>query len=198
MRPRASTVTGAPKLLAGGASMIYVRSRRPIVTLGASGLGFAGLFALLAAGAARLPDGWLASVALAAGSITALAVAISAAFKLRSWPSGRLGLFRDRIVIIQGRHEIGAAWNRMETVTLADPRAWPNVRLTDRLTIHLTHEPPVGFMPAQFGLQPVACRDLVLRLRDDAKLRARLPEFDSVRDLAVAEVMAGELIEPRL
>ena len=178
--------------------MIYVRSRRPIVTLGASGLAFAGLFALLAVGAARLTDGWLASIALAGGSITGLAVAVSAAVKLRSWPLGRLGLFRDRIVIIQGKHEIRAVWNRMEAVTLADPGAWPNVRLTDRLTIQFRNEPPVGFRPAQFGLQPVACRDLILRLRDDAKLRARLPEFDSVRDLAVSEVMAGELIEPRL
>jgi hypothetical protein len=178
--------------------MIYVRSRRQIVTLGASGLAFAALFALLAAGAVRLPDGWLASLALAAGSIAGLAVAISAAVKLRAWPLGRLGLFRDRIVIIQGKHEIRAVWNRMDTVTLSDPGSWPSVRLTDRLTIQLRNEPPVGFKPAQFGLQPVACRDLILRLRDDAKMRARLPEFDSVRDLAVTDVMAGELIEPRL
>jgi hypothetical protein len=178
--------------------MIYVRSRRPIVTLGASGLAFALLFALLAAGAARLPGGWVASIALAAGSIAATAVTASAALKLRSWPLGRLGLFRDRIVIIQGRHEIRAVWNRMETVTLADPGAWPDLHLTDRLTIQFRNEPPVGFKPAQFGLQPVACRDLILRLRDDAKLRGRLPEFDSVRDLAVTDVMAGELIEPRL
>lgn len=177
--------------------MIYVRSRRPIVSLGASGLGFAALFAVLAAGAARLPDGLLASIALAAGAIAGLAVAISAAIKLRSWPLGRLGLFRDRIVIIQGRHEIRAVWNRMETVTLADPSSWPKVRLTDRLTIQFRNEPPVGFRPAQFGLQPAACRDLILRLRDDSKLRARLPEFDSARDLAVSEVMAGELFEPR-
>jgi hypothetical protein len=178
--------------------MIYVRSRRPIVTLGASGIAFAALFALLAAGAVRLPDGWLASIALSVGSIAGLAVAISAAVKLRSWPLGRLGLFRDRIVIIQGNHEIRAVWNRMETVTLGDPGLWPTLRLTDRLTIQLRNEPPVGFRPAQFGLQPVACRDLILRLRDDAKMRARLPEFDSVRDLAVTDVMAGELIEPRL
>jgi hypothetical protein len=101
-------------------------------------------------------------------------------------------------MIIQGRHEIRAVWTRMETVTLADPRSWPNLRLTDRLTIQFRNEPPVGFKPAQFGLQPVACRDLILRLRDDANLRGRLPEFDSARDLAVTDVMAGELIEPRL
>jgi len=178
--------------------MICVRSRRPIVTLGASGLGFALLFALLAAGAARLAGGWVASVALAAGSIAALAVAVAAVLKLRSWPLGRLGLFRDRMVIIQGRHEITGVWNHIETVTLADPGSWPNLRLTDRLTIQFRNEAPVGFKPAQFGLHPVACRDLILRLRDDAKLRTRLPEFDSVRDLAGSEVMAGELIEPRL
>jgi hypothetical protein len=39
---------------------------------------------------------------------------------------------------------------------------------------------------------------LILRLRDDSKLRARLPEFDSARDLAISPVVAGELIEPRL
>jgi hypothetical protein len=178
--------------------MIYVRSRRPMVTLGVSGLAFAGLFALLAAGAARLPGGWLASIALAVGSIAGLAVAISAAVKLRSWPWARLGLFRDRIVIIQGNREIGAVWNRMDTVTLADPSSWPNVRLTDRLTIQFRKEAAVAFRPAQFGLQPVACRDLILKLRDDVKLRSRLPEFDSARDLAGSEVMAGELIEPRL
>lgn len=178
--------------------MIYVRSRRPIVTLAASGLAFGILFALLAVGAVRLPDGWVASIALAAGAIAGVLVAVSAAVKLRAWPLGRLGLFRDRIVIIQGRHEIRAVWSRMETVTLADPGSWPNVRLTDRLTIRFQNEPSVGFRPAHFGLQPVACRDLILRLRDDAKLRARLPEFDSVRDLAGSEVMAGELIEPRL
>jgi hypothetical protein len=178
--------------------MIYVRSRRPIVTLGTSGLGFGLLFALLAAGAARLPEGWVASVALVAGSFAALAVAVAAALKLRSWPLARLGLFRDRIVIIQGRHEITGVWTRIETVTLADPASWPILRLTDRLTIQFRNEAPVGFKPAQFGLQPVACRDLILRLRDQSKLRARLPEFDSLRDLAGSEVMAGELVEPRL
>jgi hypothetical protein len=86
----------------------------------------------------------------------------------------------------------------METVTLADPASWPDLRLTDRLTIQCRNEAPVAFTPAQFGLHPVACRDLILRLRDHSTLRARLPEFDSVRDLAGSEVMAGELIEPRL
>jgi len=54
--------------------MIYVRSRRPIVTLGASGLAFALLFAVLAAGALRLPGGWVASVALAAFLVACILV----------------------------------------------------------------------------------------------------------------------------
>src|SRR5450759_4058702 len=43
-----------------------------------------------------------------------------------------------------------------------------------------------------------AGRDLMIRLRDDSKLRGRLPEFDSVRDLATSPVVAGELTEPLL
>ena len=198
MRPPAPPVTGAPKLVPGGASMIYVRSRRTIVTLGLSGLAFALLFAGLAAGATRLPGGWVAAVALAAGSLGAAVVAASAGLQLRSWPRDRLGFFRDRMVVIQGRHEMRAVWTLMDTVTLSDPGSWPKVRITDRLTIRFRNEPPLGFKPAQFGLEPSACRDLILQLRDNAKLRSRLPEFDSARDLAATPVVAGELIEPRL
>jgi hypothetical protein len=198
MGPRAPTVTGTPTLVTGGASMIYVRSRRSIVTLGASALVLALLFALLALGTTRIPGGWLAAIALGAGSLGAGVVAAWAGLQLRSWPLGKLGLFRDRMVVIQGRHELRAVWTLMETVTLSDPGSWPKVRLTDRLTIHFRNEPPLGFKPAQFGLEPTACRDLILRLRDDPKLRGRLPEFDSARDLAASPVVAGELIEPRL
>ena len=178
--------------------MIYVRSRRSIVTLGAFGLALALVFVLLAAGAMRLTGGWVAVVALGLGSLAGLGIAGWAGMQIRSWPLGKLGFFRDRLLVIQGRHEMRALWSLMDTVTLSDPNSWPRVRLTDRLTIHFRNEPPLGFKPALFGLQPAACRDLILRLRDDARLRARLPEFDSVRDLAVSPVVAGELIEPRL
>jgi hypothetical protein len=86
----------------------------------------------------------------------------------------------------------------MDTVTLSEPNSWPHVRLTDRLTVNFKNEPPLRFKPAQFGLAPSACRDLIIRLRDDSRLRARLPEFDSARDLAISPIVAGELIEPRL
>jgi hypothetical protein len=87
-------------------------------------------------------------------------------------------------------------------VTLSEPLSprnpWPTVKITDRLTIRFKNEAPLSFKPAAFGLLPVACRDLIVRLRDDPRLRSRLPEFDSVRDLALGPVVAGELIEPRL
>jgi hypothetical protein len=178
--------------------LIYVRSRRSIVTLGAAGLACALGFAALAAVAMELPDGWVASLALAAGSLGGLLFAAWAGWKLKTWPSGKLGFFRDRLVVILGRHEMRALWAAMETVTLSEPGSWPHVKLTDRLTIHLKNEPALAFKPAQFGLAPAACRDLILRLRDDSRLRARLPEFDSARDLAISPVVAGELIEPRL
>ena len=65
----------------------------------------------------------------------------------------------------------------------------------------LMHAPcsfPLSFKPALFGLAPAACRDLILRLRDDDRLRARLPEFDSARDLTISPIVSGELIEPRI
>lgn len=178
--------------------MIYVRSRRSVTTLGVSGLLCALVFGALAVGAAGLPAGWVAAAALSAASIGGVAMLALAAVRLRSWPPGRLGFFGDRLVVIQGRHEMRALWERVDTVTLGDPNAWPRVRLTDRLTIHFRNEPPVSFKPAVFGLEPAACRDLIVRLRDDERLRARLPEFDSVRDLAVSPMVVGELIEPRL
>ena len=178
--------------------MIFVRSRRSIVTLASSSLGCALVFGALAVGSMLLPAAWVAGIALAAGSLGALVIAIRAGLQLRAWPSGKLCLFRDRMLVIQGRHEMRALWDLMESVTLSDPNSWPNVRVTDRLTIQFRNEPPLGFKPALFGLEPAACRDLILRLRDDLRLRSRLPEFDSARDLAISPVVAGDLIKPRL
>lgn len=168
------------------------------MTLASSSLFCAVVFGMLGVGVTLLPAGWVAGIALGAGALGALVIAVRAALQLRAWPSGKLGLFRDRMLVIQGRHEMRALWDLMESVTLSDPNSWPNVRVTDRLTIQFRNEPPLGFKPALFGLEPAACRDLILRLRDDVRLRSRLPEFDSARDLAISPVVAGDLIEPRL
>ena len=166
--------------------------------LGAAGLACAAAFGAMAAVAFTIPSGALAGIPLAFGAAGGVAAAAWAGIQLKRWPLSKLALFRDRLVVIQGRHEVRAVWSLMETVTLAETDAWPDFRVTDRITIHSRHEAPIRFRPAVFGLEPTACRDLILRLRDDAKLRSRLPEFDSARDLAISPVVAGELIEPRL
>jgi len=180
--------------------VIYVRSRKSIVTLGASSLLCALVFSGLTVVAMLLPEaeGWVAGVALGAGAIGATVVAVWAAIQVHSWPASKLAFFRDRIVVVQGRHEMRGLWDVMESITLSEPDSWPKVRMTDRLTIRLRNEPEFGFKPALFGLEPAACRDLILRLRDDARLRSRLPEFDSARDLTVSPIVSGELIKPRL
>jgi hypothetical protein len=160
------------------------------------------LFGALAVAAFNIPEGAIAAVALGAGAAGGGGVAVWAVVRLLRWPPARLCFFRDRLLVIQGRHEMRALWSAMEAVTLSEPLSernpWPNVKVTDRLTIRFKNEAPLSFKPAAFGLQPVACRDLIVRLRDDPRLRSRLPEFDSVRDLAISPVVAGELIEPRL
>jgi hypothetical protein len=178
--------------------LIYVRSSRSIVTLAIAALVAAAVFGSLASVAFGLSEEQVAGFAFAAGALGGLLIAAWAGWKLRHWPPAKLAFFRDRILVINGRHEMRAVWTAMETVTLADEGSWPRVRLTDRLTIRFRNEPPLSFRPAIFGLEPSACRDLILKLRDDPKLRARLPEFDSLRDLVVSPVVAGELTEPRL
>ena len=192
------TMLGNTLLGGGGASLIYVRSHRSIVTLCIAGLAWAVVFGGLALGAFSLPQGAVAGVALAIGAAGGAVVAGWAGLRLRTWPPAKLGFFRDRLLVIQGRHEMRAVWTAMEAVTLSEPHSWPRVTLTDRLTVQFKNEPPMSFKPALFGLEPAACRDLILRLRDDPKLRARLPEFDSLRDLAISPLVAGDLIEPRL
>ena len=178
--------------------MIYVRSRRPIVTLAICAAGCTLAFAALAYLALQVPGGLVAAVALGAGVLVGLTVTVWAALGLRAWPAGKLGLFRDRLLVVHDRHEMRALWDRMDTVTLADQASWPSIKLTDRWTITLRYEPPIRFKPADFGLEAGSCRDLILRLRDDRELRSRLPEFDSARDLAAAPVVAGEMSDPGL
>ncbi len=162
------------------------------------GAAWAVLFAALAVAAFNVPQGAIAAIALGAGAAGGASIAAWAVLRLLTWPPARLCFFRDRLLVIQGRHEMRALWSAMAAVTLSAPNAWPDVRLTDRLTIQFKNEAPLSFKPAAFGLRPSACRDLIVRLRDDPRLRARLPEFDSVRDLNISPVVAGELIEPRL
>jgi hypothetical protein len=181
--------------------VIFARSRRST-----------GLLAGVQAAAALVLAAGIAAVALVARSLpgailVGMLAAVFAAFtvrtirRLRRWPPGRLGFFRDRLVVVLGRSELRALWDRIDVCGLADQgdwarSSWPEVKLTDRLTVRLRGEPPLVFRPAAFGLDPIACRDLILRLRDDPKLRERLPEFDSALDLSTRPLVSGELIQP--
>ena len=168
------------------------------MTLGAAALGWAAVFGVLAIAFFSLPQGAVAGVALALASVGGTLLAVRAAVRMLSWPAARLCLFRDRLLVIEGRREMRALWTAIGAVTLSEPDSWPRVHITDRLTIQLRNESALVVRPQAFGLEPAACRDLIVRLRDEPKLRARLPEFDSVRDLSISPVVAGELIEPRL
>jgi hypothetical protein len=182
--------------------VVFARSNRSAVRLAAAAL----IAALaLAVGAVVALAMGADQVALVAGTpaIVAGAVVARTALRLRRWPIGRLGFFRDRLVLIQARVELQAAWERMETVTLADQgdwaaSRWPEIRLTDRLTVRMRPSRRFSFRPATFGVEPAACRDLMLRLRDEQALRARLPVFDSALDLTSMPTHTGELVRPEL
>jgi hypothetical protein len=76
--------------------------------------------------------------------------------------------------------------------------AWPRVQLTGRLTVRRKDRSTLRFRPAEVGLAPVACRDLVLELRDQESSRQRLPAYDPAIPLAQRPARSGEQLEPLL
>jgi hypothetical protein len=116
--------------------------------------------------------------------------------------AGRLAVYRDELVLLQQGKEDHVPWSRIETATLGDHSewaalSWPQIRLTDRLTI-ATSEQAIRFRPADLGVAPVACRDLVLQLRDDPIARDRLPAFDPTIPIRRQPTSAGDQLRPRL
>jgi hypothetical protein len=181
--------------------VVFARSKRSTARLAAAAVAVA--VALAAAALTVLLKGY-DMAALVLGMLAAVAVAAVArtVIRLRRWPRSRLGFFRDRLVLVQGRTELQARWEQLDTVTLADQgdwaaARWPEITLTDRLTVRLRPGRRISFRPATFGVEPAACRDLMLRLRDDVALRDRLPEFHA-RDLASMPLHTGELVRPEL
>lgn len=181
--------------------MVFVRTRRPIILLAiataatAAALAAATLWLLIRGG---LEQASLLGVA----AIFAVAFVLRSADRLRRWPLATIAFFRDGLVIRTGKNEVRAPWDRVDLVTLAEPSEWtalrwPEVRLSDRLTVRMRGGPDFRLHPPSFGLDPIACRDLVLRLRDEPAARAGLPEFDSMLDL-ISRREVGELMKPRL
>jgi len=202
VQERASTAALAGlSSMRGSSPVVFARSKRSTARFAAAAL--AVMVALAAAAAALLAKGYdLAALVLGMLAAVAAAVVARTVIRLRRWPRSRLGFFRDRLVLVQGTMELQARWEQVETVTLADQgdwaaAKWPEIRLTDRITVRLRPERRISFRPATFGVEPAACRDLMLRLGDEAPLRNRLPEFHA-RDLASMPLHTGELVRPDL
>ncbi len=182
--------------------MIFVRSRRPAVLMTvASTLVAAALIAATARDA--LDGGLVRATLLGLAAVFAATFVLRASLRLKHWPLASIAFFRDAMVVRTGHSELRAPWDGLELITLAAPSewtelAWPEVRLTDRLTVRMRGGGSFRLHPASFGLDPIACRDLLLRLRDEPAVRGRLPEFDSELDLLARPAAVGELMKPRL
>jgi hypothetical protein len=181
--------------------VIFARSRRWMVRIGVAAFTLAA--ALLVLAAALLTFHLGLGILLVPLALAPLPLAVQQVLRARAWPSSRLGLFRDRLVLADGGTEIHAPWSELEGATLADVSewgklAWPEVRLTDRLTVRLRGGRAFSFRPVRFGLEPLACRDLMLRLVDEPQLRERLPEFEAGVAFSRHPVRAGELLRPRM
>ncbi len=179
--------------------MIFARSNRSAIIL-AAGLALAALLLTIAAGGLFVLGQRPAAVVMALPAMIALAFLARVVRGLRRRPAGRLGLFRDRMVLAQSRTEVHALWDLVELATLADQTdwamsRWPEIRLTERLTVRSRGGRSFSFRPDGFGVEAVACRDLVIRLRDEPGLRERLPEFDSALDLVRRPLSRGDLIK---
>src|SRR5207253_1443158 len=85
-------------------------ARRASVTLGVAGMVWVAAFGALTVGAFALSGAAVAGVAFAAGAAGGAAVVIWCGTRLLYWPPARLALFRDRLLVIQGRHEMRAVW----------------------------------------------------------------------------------------
>ncbi|MBO0707729.1 MAG: hypothetical protein J2P43_05935 [Candidatus Dormibacteraeota bacterium] len=145
------------------------------------------------------PEGLL----LAILALLPLPLAVHQCVRARHLAAFRLGLFRDRLVVLADQKERQVPWTDIDTATLGDTSewatmAWPKVRLTGRLTVRRADGSTLRFRPVEVGLAPVACRDLVLQLRDQESCRLRLPSYDPAIPLARHPVRSGEQLQPLL
>lgn len=166
--------------------------------LAAAAFGLGGMGAGLALGLG-LGRQFLAAVVAGMVAAVLLAAGTRQFRRLLRWPVSRIGFFQDRLLIAHGLHEVHILWSDLDVATLAAQAewgmlVWPAVKLTDRLTLRLAGGALVSFRPASLGLEPVACRDLLLRLRDDRDARARLPMFKTA--FSKHRPRSGELIRP--
>jgi hypothetical protein len=183
--------------------LVFARSRRTSLALTAFGTGLTAAFGVATVVAARrAPE---AAFVLLSAAVFGLVLAVASVPGLIATACDRLGLFRDRLVVISGRTELHARWEDLESATLTVPLS-PMV--TSRLVagdgLMLIFRRGGGqarrvlIRPRGFGMDLERCRDLVLSLRDDAAARSRLPEFDSVLDLIPGPRTSRDLSAPRI
>jgi hypothetical protein len=170
---------------------------RIAVALVAAAVAVAGLGVLI------LRLGVPAGILLLIVSLLPLPLAVQQCVQAHRLAGFRLGLFRDRLVVLgeEGERQIG--WGEIETAMLGDTSewaaaAWPKVLLTGRLTLRRFDGSYFRFRPVEVGLAPTACRDLVLRLRDEEPARRRLPAYDPAIPLRRRPVCSGEQLQPHL
>lgn len=156
-----------------------------------------------ALGVLLLVDGQGAGVLLLVLAFLPLPLALEQCLRARHLAGSRLGLFRDRLVLLMDHREREVIWGEIETAMLGDTSewamlTWPRVSLTGRLTLRRLDGSTVRFRPVEVGLAPVACRDLVIQLRDEAASRGRLPAYDPAIPLARRTARSGEQLQPHL
>lgn len=144
-----------------------------------------------------------AGILLVILAILPLPLAVQQCVRARHLARFRLGLFQDRLVLLAEHGERQMEWGEIETATLGDTSewatlAWPQVRLTGRLTVRRADGSALRFRPVELGLAPIACRDLLLRLRDEESSRLRLPAYDPSIPLSRRPVRSGEQLQPLL
>src|SRR5207247_9727082 len=128
--PRSHPASGLGNtlLVGAGASLIYVRSRRLIVTLGVAGVAWIAAFGALTVGAFALSGAAVAGFAFAAGAAGGAGVVIWCLVQLLNWPPARLALLLGRFLVLLDRYEFPAVCVLMASVTLHDPHSSPIVR----------------------------------------------------------------------
>lgn len=196
-------VRGAGKTGEGYADWRVVFSRSPRSTLFLVLWLVVAALATAALGVVLLVVGQPVGILLVVLAVLPVPLAVQQCLQARHFAAFRLGLFSDRLIVLAGPQECQVPWADIETATLGDTSewaavAWPKVRLTGRLTVRSADGSTLRFRPVEVGLAPIACRDLVLQLRDDEPSRLRLPAYDPALPLARRPARSGEQLQPLL
>ncbi|MGH7912602.1 MAG: hypothetical protein ACREOV_12840 [Candidatus Dormibacteraceae bacterium] len=162
-----------------------------------------GALAVAGAGVLVAELGVPAGVLLVVLALLPLPLAVQQCLQAHRLSTFRIGLFRDRLILLGEEGEREVRWAEIETAMLGDTSewatvAWPEIVLSSRLTLRRFDGSALRFRPSEVGLAPIACRDLVLRCRDEEASRLRLPAYDPLVPLGRRPARSGERLQPVL